>query len=114
MQLRKSIVMSAIAFGLAVPGSVVFATEQMNSDTETVESKGIDRAQAVTIAEGKLAGTATRVLSESGHNKSVWKVRIVSTDGTKRGDFRIDGKTGDILKMKIKNLRMNYKELKIR
>jgi uncharacterized membrane protein YkoI len=96
--------MSVLAFGLAVPGSVVFAAEQVNSDTEAGESRGVDRAQAVTLAQEKFPGTVTRVLLESGHAKSVWKVRIVSADGTKRGDFRIDGKTGDILKMKIKNI----------
>ena len=104
MRLRKSIVMSVLALGIAVPGSVAFAMNDTHSRANGISSGVIDQARAILIAKGKLEGTVTRIHLESRKVKAVWKIRILSTDKTKRGDFRIDGRTGDILKMKMKNV----------
>ena len=64
----------------------------------------VTQAQAIATAKARLDGTVKKAKLEREHGKKTWQVKILSTDGTKRGDFRIDAMTGSILKEKIKTI----------
>lgn len=61
----------------------------------------ISQAKAIEIAQSKLAGTVKKAQLELEHGKKTWQVRILAADG-KRGDFRIDAQSGEVLRSKIK------------
>lgn len=61
----------------------------------------ISQARAIEIAQSKLAGTVKKAQLELEHGKKTWQVRILATDG-RRGDFRIDAQSGEVLRSKIK------------
>ncbi len=64
----------------------------------------VTRDQAIATAKARLDGTVKKAQLEREHGKKTWQVRILSTDGLKRGDFRIDATSGDILREKIKDI----------
>lgn len=61
----------------------------------------ISQAKAIEIAKSRLDGVVKKAQLELEHGKKTWQVRILASDG-RRGDFRIDANTGDILRAKIK------------
>lgn len=85
-------VSAVFARGVETPHSVVLPA-----------SVAISQTRATEIAQGLLLGTVKQIhLNRGNHGKVVWKVQILSIDGTQRGSFRIDATTGDVLQSKIK------------
>jgi len=111
MKINKNAVGLAVAVvGLTlaaqVPGVLAQGRENNRSEQSpiSVTSVAISEARAIEIAQGKLSGTVKNVHLDREHKKATWKVRIVSTDGTQMGFFRIDANTGVVLKSAIKSI----------
>ncbi len=108
----KKVVLGAMALAIALPAAPAFARRSADDNQGATQSAWaanvtVTRDQAVATAQGRLAGTVRKAKLEREHGKATWKVRIISTDGLKRGDFRIDATTGAVLREKIKNIRGN-------
>jgi uncharacterized membrane protein YkoI len=76
--------------------------KSVKSHASVLASVTVTRDAAIATAQGLLPGTVKEAHLEREHGKATWDVRILSTDGTKRGDFRIDATTGTVLKSRIK------------
>lgn len=74
----------------------------------------VTREQAIATAKTKLDGTVRKAELERDHNRAVWKIRILSTDMTQRGDFRINALTGDILRFRIKTVHGNGEKVALK
>jgi hypothetical protein len=103
----QKLVLGVLALLVALPAAPALARRGAddNSMPAAVAQTTVTRDQAIAIAKGRLDGTVKKAKLEREHRKVVWKVRIYSTDGLKRGDFRIDATTGAILREKIKTFR---------
>ncbi len=104
--------MGAMALTIALPAAPAFARRGADDNQGATQSAWavnvtVTKEQAIATAQGKLAGTVRKAKLEREHGKATWKVRIISTDGLKRGDFRIDATTGALLREKIKDIRGN-------
>lgn len=110
MKINKGIVSLAIVVAGIAGVSQVSAVSARQDASKTSEHRAtfeasvvISRVKVTGIAQGLLAGTLKQIhLDRGNHGKATWKVRILSTDGTQRGDFRIDATTGVVLKSVIK------------
>jgi uncharacterized membrane protein YkoI len=114
----KKVVLGALALAIALPAAPAFARRGADDNQGATKSAWaavvtVTRDQAIATAQGKLAGTVRKAKLEREHGKATWKVRIISTDGLKRGDFRIDAMTGAVLREKIKNIRGNNRGSKL-
>ncbi len=105
----KKIVLGAMALAIALPATPAFARRSADDSHSSVSAANVTvtKERAIAIAQAKLAGTVRKAKLEREHGKATWKVRIISTDGLQRGDFRIDATTGAVLREKIKNIRGN-------
>lgn len=115
MKMNKNVMGLAVAVvGLTAVSQApaVFAQSETNNRSErspiAVASVAISEVMAVATAEGKLAGTVKKTHLDRYHGKVTWKIRILSTDGLTRGDFRIDGTTGLIVQSKIRQIGKNH------
>lgn len=109
MQVNKNVVGLAIAVvGLTlaaqVPGVLAQGRENNRSEQSPISatSVAISEARAVEIAQGELPGTVKKSHLDMERGTPTWKVRILSTDGSQSGFFRIDANSGVILKSMIK------------
>ncbi len=110
MTVQKSVfsgaVIAVVAVLVGVPG--VEARRGADDANEHAAVSSVDvaitEAKAIEIAKARLDGTVKKAKLEREHGKKTWQVRIFSTDGLKRGDFRIDANSGSILREKIKNI----------
>jgi hypothetical protein len=101
----KKVVLGAFALVLALPAMPVLAHQGTDNGAACLalkEAATVTEAEAIAIAQAKLAGTVTKVKLKCEGGKAVWQVRIRSTDGLQRGDFRINALTGVVLREKIK------------
>ena len=112
MKMNKNVAgLAVVVVGLSMATQVpvVFAEQGANEHSPvSVSSVAISEATAIATAQTKLAGAMTKSHLSRDHGKATWKIRILSTDGTQRGDFRIDAITGDILKFVIKPVRGHH------
>lgn len=104
----KKILLGALALVAVSPATPALASRDGGSDGATrsawAATVTITRDQAVAAAQAKLAGTLRKAKLTRDHGQATWKVRIVSTDGLQRGDFRIDAMTGNVIGERIKTL----------
>lgn len=110
MKINKGVVsLAVVVAGIAGVSQISAVSAKQDAGNNVSEhrsisgaSVAISQARATEIAQGLLAGTVKQIhLDRGDHGKAVWKVRILSTDGTQRGDFRINATTGDVLKSSI-------------
>ncbi len=110
----KKLVLGAFALVLALPGLPVLASNGSDdgfTSAACVALKAaatVTEAQAIATAQTKLAGTVTKARLKCKEGKAVWQIRIRSTDGLQRGDFRIDALTGEVLRERIKTRRQHH------
>ena len=109
MKMQKS-AWAAVAVAAAVLVGVPGVDARQGAD-DTNEHAAVSSAdvaitkdKAIEIAKARLDGTVKKAQLEREHGKKTWQVRIFSTDGLKRGDFRIDANSGSILREKIKDI----------
>ncbi|MFZ2187115.1 MAG: PepSY domain-containing protein [Candidatus Moraniibacteriota bacterium] len=109
MKMHKSIFGLALAVAgvAAVSQAPAVFARQGGSEHGPVAtaSVAVSQAKAIEIAQGKLAGAMTRAHLDTYNGKATWKIRILSTDGLQRGDFRIDATTGVILNFNIRTIK---------
>lgn len=98
------VLVSLIGVSSALPA---MARRSADDDTSrrALVTATVTKEQAIATAKTKLDGTVRKAELEHDHNRAVWKIRIISTEGTKRGDFRINALSGEILRSKIKTIR---------
>ncbi len=108
MKMQKSawVAVAVAAVLVGVPGVDARQGADDANEHAAVSSTGvvITKDKAIEIAKARLNGTVKKAELEREHGKKTWQVRIFSTDGLKRGDFRIDANSGSILREKIKDI----------
>ena len=112
MKMNKTALGLAVAIvgltvGTQVPQAFAQSGDMHRSDRSpvSVDAVTIKEDQAVAIAKTKLDGTVVRIHLDRYRGTATWKVKILSTDGTQKGSFRIDAMTGEILKFKIHDVK---------
>lgn len=110
----KKLVLGAFAMVLALPALPALARNGSDDGITSAacvalkEAATVTEAQAIAIAQAKLAGTVVKAKLKCENSKAVWQIRMRSNDGLQRGDFRIDALTGEVLRERIKTRRQNH------
>jgi|GEM_PF-2913790 len=67
----------------------------------------VTKDEAIAIAKGKLDGDVIKTQLEGEDGVQVWNVRIVNTTTSQRADVRINATTGDVIRLRIRDMQGN-------